>query len=165
VTSTLPAHAGVAILVVALGGNGLWLAHKLFWDRQRRVFWYTAGTIVIGIGCLVLTGVAEGIARWLWPLALDPAEAQKFQRQLACDEPKLKGFMLIMAPVVVILVPVWLLKVRQRRSWEISATLLLALCISMLYASPLAEKLARAVFSEDALKVPSHCTQLGHASP
>jgi hypothetical protein len=159
-TVTLPAHVGVALLVFFLGSNGIWLAHRLFWDRQRQIFWYSTAGIVIGIGCLVFTGAAESVARWLWPLALDPVEAGRFQQHLPCNEPRLKGFMLIMAPVVLILVPVWLLKIRGHRGKEILATLVLAALIVLVYGSPLPEKLARSVFPEDTLKVPSHCAQV-----
>jgi hypothetical protein len=69
--------------------------------------------------------------------------------------------MLIMAPVVLILVPFWLLKM-QHQQWgmRVLATLILAMCIAVLYGSPLPEKLARSLFPEDALKVPSHCAQV-----
>jgi hypothetical protein len=157
----LPAHYGVSLFALFFGINGIWLAHKLFWERQRQIFWFSAGAIVIGIGCLVPTGAADSIARWLWPLTLDPAAAEKFRRQLPCEEPRLKGLAVIMAPIVLILVPVWLLKMRrERRSMRILATLVLATCIALLYGSPLPERLARSVFPEDALKVPSHCTQV-----
>jgi hypothetical protein len=41
------------------------------------------------------------------------------------------------------------------------AILLVGVCSSLIYTSPISEKLARAVFSEEALKVPSHCVIAG----
>jgi hypothetical protein len=154
-------HFAVALLVFVLGGNALLLAHKVFWHRHRRIYWYTAGAIVIGIGGLIVTGAAEIVAPWIWPVPLDPAEADKFRRQVDCDMPRAFGTALVFMPIVLLLASAWLRTFDGRPVMSYLAILLFGVCCSLFYISPVSEKLARTVFSEETLKVPSHCMEAG----
>jgi hypothetical protein len=147
----------VVMFVFCLGANAFWLVHKLFWHRHRRIFWCTVGVVVIGIGGLIITGADEIVSRVAWSLA----ENDKLGRQGACNTLKAFGTVLVIAPIILVLVTVWLPKLGGRSVMSYFAVLLVGVCSSLIYISPISEKLARAVFSEEALKVPSHCVIAG----
>jgi hypothetical protein len=67
--------------------------------------------------------------------------------------------MLIVGPVLALLAPVLVFK--YWRSWLkiLFGVFVFNLLYFLLYVSPIPEKLARLVFSEDTLKVPNHCRQ------
>jgi hypothetical protein len=153
---SVPGSIGAAMVALFFGINGIALAHYLFWRRSPTLFWLASAFVVICVGYAVLTSGAESIARSLWPETFDPVKAAEFKLRAACQTPRLLGFMLIAGPVGVLLAPVLLFKYRRAAIWVTMGFSLLAFA---LYASPLPEKLARAVFSESALKVPDHCGQ------
>jgi hypothetical protein len=80
-----PASLGAAGLVFFLGGNGIAMAHWLFWRRSQRLFWLSSTFIVFAMAGLVLTGTGEAIARSLWPAHFDSSDrGRELRRRVDC---------------------------------------------------------------------------------
>jgi uncharacterized membrane protein HdeD (DUF308 family) len=154
----VPSSVGVVVVALFLGLNGIALAHRLLWRRSPALFWLASTLIVVGIGYIVATGSAENVARSLWPVPFDPVKTEEFKLRAPCEAPRLLGISLILSPVLLV-VPFLLYKF-WRRPWPV---ILFSACFTLLYfflyLSPIPEKVARVVFSEDVLKVPDHCRQ------
>jgi hypothetical protein len=153
----LPISLGVAMLALFLGVNGIWLAGRLFWHRQRSMFWLASSIILAGVAYLILTGLAEDVARGLWPVAFDPTKGKEYMLRAPCERLRGLGFMIIVAPIVLVLVPILLLSYRSRPRFVSLTTVLFGVSAFLLYVSPMSEKLARLILPEDMLRVPSHC--------
>jgi uncharacterized membrane protein HdeD (DUF308 family) len=147
------------MVALFFGGNGIALVRQLLWRRSPTLFWLASTLIVVGVGYIVATGAAESIARSLWPVPFDAVKTKEFELRAPCVTPRLLGVMLIVGPALAVLAPVLMFK--YKRIW---LKILFGVCVSLLYffllyVSPIPEKLARLVFSEDTLKVPYHCSQ------
>ena len=113
---------------------------------------------MVGVGYIVATGAAESIARSLWPVPFDAVKTKEFELRAPCTTPRLLGVMLVVGPLRAVLAPVLMIKYKS-----IWLKILFGVCVTLLYfllhASPIPEKLARLVLSEDTLRVPEHCRQ------
>jgi len=154
---TLPISLGVAALALLLGVNGVWLAGRLFWHRQRSTFWLASSTILGCVAYLVMTGMAEDIARRLWPVAFDPVKGREIILRDQCEQPRSLGVMVMVAPIAVVIGSVLLLKYRDRPVLVSITVALFSAFTLLLFASPIPEKLARLALPEHVLRVPSHC--------
>jgi hypothetical protein len=147
------------MVALFFGGIGIALARYLLWRRSPTLFWLASTLIVVGVGYIVATSAAESIARSLWPIPFDPVKTKEFELRAPCETPRLLGVMLIVGPVLALLAPVLVSKY-----WGSWGKILFGVCVFnllyfLLHFSPVPEKLARLVFSEDTLKVPNHCRQ------
>jgi hypothetical protein len=151
----LPSYFGVVIFCFFFGVNGIWLAHRLLWRRAPALFWLASTVIVLSIGYLVSTGEAESIARSLWPMGLDEAKSKESQLRSACMEPKMLGTMLVVAPIMVVLVPLML---KEKRTW---LRALVNVCFVVLFfgvlISPIPEKLSSLALPDIVQRLPDHC--------
>ena len=123
-----------------------------FGDGLAPSFGFTSTLIAISVAYLVLSEAAEHIARWLWPIPFDPFKTKEYELRASCEIPRVLGFFLIAGPILPVLVPVLLFKIRK--SWPRFVS---GVCLVLLFLSPIPEKLAHLVFPADMLKVPSHC--------
>jgi hypothetical protein len=146
------------MLAVFLGGNGIAVAHRLLWRRSPTLFWLASMLIVIGVGYIVATGLAESIARSLWPVPFDEVKTQEFKLRAVCQVPRQLGAGVVLGPVVFVLAPLVMFK--KMRTWlRILSNLLFGVCFILFYISPIPEKVAGLIYPEDALRVPDHCSR------
>jgi drug/metabolite transporter (DMT)-like permease len=154
---SIPVMAGIAMIALFLGGNGIALAHWLFWRRSPRLFWLSSALIVVGVAVLVLSGGAENIERT--SIVFEPAKRDQLDRLATCQLPRMLGSMLIFAPIVVLLGPVLLYKTyKSGRYWmAVLVAGTIGVVFQLVYLSPIPEAVAARAFSDEVLKVPDNC--------
>jgi hypothetical protein len=153
----MPVSVGIAMLAVFLGVNGIAVAYALFWRRSRALFWLSSTLVVVGIAYLIFADAAETIVRSSWPIPFDDsARGRELRLLVECQKPRQLGIVLIFAPIVVVLAPVLVFKIRNHWIGILFAGAL-GVLFYLLYPSPIPGALAGLVFSDEVLSGPDHC--------
>jgi hypothetical protein len=156
----------------ALAGAGLvtlvpiWIAAILLSRQPRPVFWFACALIMVGAGYLIATGAAEDVGRSAARFLSDRARQNDDQMRAAtCSGAHMVmlGALFILLPFLLPLAIFVMIRFWHRPAlFALTAVLagpLVMVCLLLVAATPIPERLARSVLPEKALKVPAHCAE------